>query len=149
MPVSKAFFALLLTRLQHPEQNVDMEVKKKPQKKASVPHQKGGFLFLEGGREGSAAVSSHWRGQRGEFPVLHHSDGCVQLHYVRAAGSPGCRGRGSRCSAPIGPGVPAKVSGSGPRWDTGLALRPAGLAGQRGAAVVSQMIYRGLGWREY
>lgn len=57
--------------------------KKKNAKKASVtPHQKGRFLFDSGGREGSAVVSSHWRGQRGEFPMLHHSDGCVQLHYV-------------------------------------------------------------------
>lgn len=148
MPVSKAFFC------SYPDQIATSRTecgyggsKKTPRKKHLCPIRKAGFCFWR--RGGSAAVSSHWRGQRGEFPVLHHSDGCVQLHYVRAAGSPGCRGRGSRCSAPIGPGVPAKVSGSGPRWDTGLALRPAGLAGQRGAAVVSQMIYRGLGWREY
>lgn len=69
----------------------------------------------------AAVVSSHWSGQRGEFPVLHHSDGCVQLLYARAAGSPWLPGSRLKRAHPIGPGAPAKVHGSGPCPDTGLA----------------------------
>lgn len=46
---------------------------------------KRAILLHFGGTEasvGSVVVSSHWSGQRGEFPVLHHSDGCVKLHYA-------------------------------------------------------------------
>lgn len=64
-------------------------------------------------------VSSRWSGQRGEFPVLHHSDGCVQLHYAQAAGSPSFRG--PKQPRRIGLVTLANVNGSGPSPDTGLA----------------------------
>lgn len=145
--VNKA--VLILTRLQHLKQNVDIEViKKRTQKRHLWRHIKRPVLLHFGGREagaGSAVVSSHWSGQRGESPMLHHSDGCVQLHYIWAAGSPGCRGRGSHCLAPLAKGLRPRLTGQGlVRTQAWL-----GLAGHRGAAVVSQMIYRGLGWREY
>lgn len=123
-------------------------LKKRTQKGHLSRHIKRPVLLHFGGREagaGSAAVSSHWSGQRGESPMLHHSDGCVQLHYIWAAGSPGCRGRGSHCLAPLAKGFRPRLTGQGlVRTQAWL-----GLAGQRGAAVVSQMIYRGGGWRDY
>lgn len=61
----------------------------------------------------AAVVSSHWSGQRGEFPVLHHSDGRVQLHYARAAGSPGCRGRSSDSLTPLAQGLWPRLTGQG------------------------------------
>ncbi len=61
----------------------------------------------------AAVVNSHWSGQRGEFPVLHHSDGCVQLHYARAAGSPGCRGRSYDSLAPLAQGLWPRLTGQG------------------------------------
>ena len=91
----------------------------------------------------ATVVSSHWSGQRGEFPVLHHSDGCVQLHYARAAGSPGCRGRSSDSLAPLAQGALAKVNGSGALSGHRPGSWPMGRAGQWwGAVVVRRMIYR-------
>lgn len=58
-------------------------------------------------------VSSHWSGQRGELPVLHHSDGCVQLHYARAAGSPSSGGRISDSFAPLAQGLWPRLTGQG------------------------------------
>lgn len=56
-------------------------------------------------------VSGHCSGQRGEFPVLHHSDGCVQLYYARAAGSPGSRGRSPGGLAPLAQGLQPRFMG--------------------------------------
>lgn len=62
----------------------------------------------------AVVVSGHWSGQRGEFPVLHHSEGCVQLHNARAAGSP-CRwGRRSDCLAPLAQGLWPRFTGQAP-----------------------------------
>lgn len=60
----------------------------------------------------AAVVSSIWSGQRGEFTVLHHPDGCVQLHYARAAGGPGRWGCSSDCVALLAQRALAKVNGS-------------------------------------
>lgn len=77
---------------------------------------KRAILLHFGGTEadpGSVVVSSHWCGQRGELPVLHHSDGCVQLHYARAAGSPSSGGRISDSLAPLAQGLWPRLTGQG------------------------------------
>lgn len=89
----------------------------------------------------AAVVSSHWSGQRGEFPVLHHSDSCVQLHYAKAAGSPGCWGRSSDGLTPLAQGLRPRFMGQG------LVRTQAWLLanGSSWSAVVSRMIYRRAG----
>lgn len=62
---------------------------------------------------GNAVVSSRWSGQRGKFPVLHHSDGCVQLHYARSAGSPSSRGRIPDSLAPLARWLWPMLTGQG------------------------------------
>lgn len=75
---------------------------------------KGLFSYiLEGLKPLPALVSSHWSGQRGEFSVLHHSDGCVQSYYARAAGSLGCRGRSSDGLTPLVQGLRPRFTGQG------------------------------------
>lgn len=93
----------------------------------------------------AGVVSSHWSGQRGEFPVLHHSDGCVQLHYTRAAGSPSCRGRSADGLAPLAQGLRPRFTGQGlvrtQAWLLANGWSWSGVASRR-------MIYRHIGWRE-
>lgn len=90
-------------------------------------------------------VSSHWSGQRGEFPVLHHSDGCVQLHYAWAAGSPSCRGRSTDSLAPLAQGLWPRLTGQGLVWTQAWLLAN---GSSWSVVVVSWMIYRRAGWRE-
>lgn len=99
-----------------------MDERQKKKKKKNHTHKKGicditskGLFsyILEGLKPLPAMVSSHWSGQRGEFSVLHHSDGCVQLYYATAAGSPGCRGRSSDGLTPLAQGLQPRFTGQG------------------------------------
>lgn len=93
----------------------NMDVRQKTQKQHLWHNTKGAIFLHSGGLKLvlAAVVISHWSGQRGEFPVLHHSDGCVQLHYARAAGSPGCWGRSSSGLTPLAQGLRPRFMGQG------------------------------------
>lgn len=113
----------------------------KTQKGICAVISKGPFSYILAGLKPVPAtvVNSHWSGQRGEFLVLHHSESCDQLHYARAAGSPGCRGRSLDGLAPLAQGLWPRFMGQTPARTLAWLLA----SGSRWSAVaVGQMIYR-------
>lgn len=121
----------------------NMKVRQKTQKQHLWHYSKRAIFLHSAGLKLllAAVVSSHWSGQRGEFPVLHHSDGCVQLHYARAAGSPGCWGRRSDGLTPLAQGLQTGFMGQG------LVRTQAWLLanGSSWSVAVRRMIYRRAG----
>lgn len=128
----------------HLQHNIDVRQKAQNQ---HLWHNTKRAIFLHSGglKPVLTVVISHWSGQRGEFPVLHHSDGCVQLHYARAAGSPGCWGRSSSGLIPLVQGLRPRFMGQGlVRTQARLLANGSSWS----AAAVRQVIYRWAGWRE-